>query len=537
MVKQLRFHANARSSIRAGVNTLTNAVKITIGPRGRNVVLDNVLETPRLLNDGVAIARGIDLEDPFTNMVVHMLKEAALETNELVGDGTTTAMILTQAILLEGFKNIAAGSNPMQLRKGIERGALAVIEELKTLSKPIKTQKEIAQVAAIATADTASGQLIADVLEHVGHDGIALIEEGNALTDEVEYIKGMQLDRGYISPFMATNQETMEAILANPYILLTDKKITTFDDLLPLLEQLVAQGQKELLVIAEDITGEALTTLIVNKVHGSFTLVALHAPSFGERREAVMQDIALMTGGRVITEQAGLRLEQATMNDLGRARSVVVTKNSALIIDGNGDHEAIQTRLRELRASLAYTTQAYDRAKIQQRMANLAGGVGLIKVGAATEVELKERKLRMQDALAAAHAAIEEGIVPGGGAALVFAQSALARVKTTMPEETVGIQILKRALEEPCRQIVHNAGYEESVVIGHLREQPFGYGFDVISGHYVDMFKAGIIDPAKVTRIALQTAVSVALMLLTTDTLVTDAPVFIPDFKDIEFGL
>jgi chaperonin GroEL len=537
MTKQLQFSTRARYSIKKGVDTLTNAVKITIGPKGRNVVLDMHFETPNILNDGVAIAQGIDLEEPFTNMGVQLVKEATIKTNDVVGDGTTTAMILVQAILAEGLKNIAAGANPMLLRTGLERGAEKLVEEIKVMSKAIETRKEIAQVATIAANDPEIGEMIAEVLDHVGKDGIVTVEEGRGLTSEIEYIKGMQFDRGYISPYMANDQARMEAVLANPYILITDKKITNIAELLPLLEQLMTHGQKELVIIAEDIVGEALTTLVMNKTRGAFHVLGVRAPSYGERREAMMEDIAIITGGQVISEKVGTRLENVTLRDLGTARRVITTKNSTLIVDGNGKKEAIQARMRELRAQLANGASDFDRGKLQERLANLAGGVGVIKVGAATEVEMKEKKLRMQDALSATQAALEEGVVPGGGVALLIAQSALDSIKTEMLEEMTGVNILRRALEEPLRQIAANAGYDGGVVVANVRDKPSGCGFDVISGQYVDMFKAGIVDPVKVTRAALQHAVSIAALLLTTDTLITDTPVHIPGFKDIEFGL
>ncbi|HEU5227417.1 MAG TPA: chaperonin GroEL [Ktedonobacteraceae bacterium] len=537
MSKQLQFKGTARHSIRKGVDTLTNAVRVTIGPRGRNVILDHPLETPRILNDGVAIARGIDLEEPFTNMVVQLLKEAAIKTNDLVGDGTTTATIMVQAILAEGLKNVVAGTNPMLLCKGLERAAAALLAEIKAISQPIKSHEDIAQVATIAAGDPAIGELIADVLNLVGHDGLVTIEEGNGLVTEIEYIKGMQLDRGYISPYMVNNQERMEAVFSQPYILITDQKIRSITTLLPLLEQLLSQGQKELLVIAEDIEGEALTALITNQTRGAFHVLGIRAPSFGDRREGVLEDIAIMTGSQLISEKLGRTLEYATLADLGRARSITTTKNTTMIIDGQGDKEAIQQRLHQLRAQLTQATSEYDRKTLQQRLASLSGGAALIKVGASTEVEMKECKLRVQDALAATQAAIEEGVVPGGGVALILAQPALEKVKSSLPEEAVGVNTLRRALEEPLRQIVENAGYEGSVVIANIRDKPFGYGFDATTGQYVDMFKEGIVDPARVTRVALQNAISIASMLLTTDTLITDAPLHIPDFKDIEFGL
>lgn len=537
MTKQLQFNASARYSIKKGVDILTNAVKVTIGPKGRNVVVDMPLETPNILNDGVAIARNIDLGEPFTNMVVQLLKEAAIKTNEIAGDGTTTATILVQAILAEGFKNMAAGANPMLLRTGLECGVEALIEEIKAMGKPVETHEEIIQVATIAANDSEIGETIAEVFDRVGKDGIVTIEEGRGLTSEIEYIKGMQFDRGYISPYMANNQERMETLLSNPYILITDKKITSIAELLPLLERLIDRGQKQLMVIAEGIEGEALTSLVVNKTRGIFHVLGVRAPSFGDRREAVLEDIAIMTGAQLISEKVGTRLENATIRDLGTARSVTTTKESTLIIDGGGNKEAIQARIRELRAQLTNDVSDYDREKLLERLANLSGGVGVIKVGAATEVELKEKKLRMQDALAATRAALEEGVVPGGGVALVVALSALDSIKTKMPEEMTGVNILRRALEEPLRQIAANAGYDGPVVVANVRDKPFGYGFDAITGQYVDMFEAGIVDPVKVTRAALQNAVSIAALLLTTGTLITDMPAYIPAFKDIEFGL
>jgi len=538
MAKQLQFNTRAQYSMKKGVDTLAHAVRVTLGPKGRNVVLDQRFEAPTILNDGVTIVRGIDLEEPFTNMIVQLLKEAAIKTNDFAGDGTTTATVLVQAIFAEGLKNMAAGANPMILRTGLERGVEALVEELKVVSKPIETHKEIAQVATIASSDPEIGEIIADVFDQVGRDGIITVEEGRSQTTEIEYIKGMSFDRGYISPYMATDQVRMMTTLSNPPILITDKKITSFTELLPILERLIAKGQKELLVIAEDIEGEALTTLVVNKTRGAFHVLGIRAPSFGDRREAALEDIAIMTGGQIISEKVGRRLENTTLEDLGHARSVTTTKDSTLIVDGGGYQEAIQTRIQELRAQLADSVSSeYDHEKLQQRLANLSGGIGIIKVGATTEVEMKEKKLRTEDALSATRAALEEGVVPGGGAALLIAQPALDSVKTKMPDEMTGVNILRRALEEPLRQIAINAGHDGGVVVANVRNKPFGFGFDALSGHYVDMLEAGIIDPLKVTRTALQMAVSIASMLLTTNTLITDAPVHIPDFKDIEFGL
>ena len=537
MTKQLQFNVRARDSIKKGVDTLTDAVKVTIGPKGRNVVLDMHFETPNILNDGVAIARGIDLEEPFTNMGLQLVKEATIKTNDMAGDGTTTATILVQAILVEGLKNIAAGANAMLLRNVLERGLEVLVEAIIKMSKSIETHVEITQVATIAANDPDIGEMIAEVLDHVGRDGIITVEEGQGLKPEIEYIRGMKFDRGFISPHMARDQEHMQTVLANPPILITDKKITSIRQLLPVLECLMAEGKRELVVIAEDIEGEALTTLVVNNMRGAFYVLGVRAPSFGDRREAMMDDIAIMTGGRVVSEKTGTRLENASISDLGTARSVTTTKNSTLIIDGGGCKESIEVRIRQLRAQLTHGVSDYDREKLQERMANLAGGVGVIKVGAATEVEMKEKKLRIQDAVAATQAALEEGVVAGGGVALVMALPALDSIKTKTLEEIAGVHILRRALEEPLRQIATNAGYDGGVVVANVRDKPCGYGFDANSGQYVDMFKAGIIDPVKVTRAALQNAISIAALLLTTDTLITDAPVYIPSFKDIEFGL
>ncbi|GAC1464780.1 MAG: chaperonin GroEL [Ktedonobacteraceae bacterium] len=537
MAKRLQFTSKAKYSMKKGVDTLAKAVRVTIGPKGRNIVLDHILNGPSVLNDGVTIARGIDLEEPFTNMVLQLFKEAAIKTNNIAGDGTTTATILVQAIFTEGLKNIAAGANPMMLRTGLELGLEALLKEIKAMSQPVETREEIAQVASIAANDTEIGETIAEVFDHVGKDGIITVEEGRSMVSEIEYIKGMQLERGYISPAMVTNQERMEAVLSNPYILITDKKISSIVELLPLLERLMGMGEKQLMIIAEDIEGEVLTTLAVNQTRGIFHVLGVRAPSFGDRREAVLQDIALITGAQVISEKLGRRLEKTTIEDLGRARSVTTTKDATVIVDANGNKEAIQERIRDLHAQLVNIAADYDREKLQQRLASLSDGVGVIKVGATTEMEMKEKKLRMEDALSATRAAIEEGIVPGGGVALVLAQPVLDSIKTKLPEEIIGVNILRRALEEPMRQIAANAGYDGGVVVANVRDKPFGYGFDVMSGQYVDMFQAGIVDPAKVTHAALQSAVSIAGLLLITDTLITDAPVFIPDFKDIEFGL
>ncbi len=524
MAKKLQFDESARHSLKKGMDTLANVVKVTLGPRGRNVVLDKKFGAPTITNDGVTIARDIDLPDPFENMGAQLLKEVATKTNDVAGDGTTTATVLAQAMITEGLKNLAAGSNPMILRKGLEKGTEAVITEIKAMSKPVETQEEIAQVAAISAADPEIGALIAEVMDKVGKDGVITVEEGRGLAMEKEYTEGMQFDRGYISPYMVTNMDRMEAEMSNPYILITDKKISAIADILPLLERVIQAGRKELVIIAEDVDGEALATLVVNKLRGVFSVLAVKAPGFGDRREAMLEDIAVLTGGKVITEKAGLKLDSASLRDLGQARTVIANKDTTTIVEGAGKTEAIQARVRQIRAQIEETTSDYDREKLQERLAKLAGGVAVIKVGAATEVELKEKKHRIEDALSATRAAIEEGIVAGGGSVLIHAIPALDKVQVAPGEETTGLNILRRALEEPLRQIALNAGSDGAVTAAEVRSRPHGHGFDVLTGQYVDMFKAGIIDPVKVTRSALQNAASIAGMFLTTDTLITDAP-------------
>ncbi len=524
MAKRLQFDEQARQSLKKGMDTLAGAVKVTLGPKGRNVVLDKKFGAPTITNDGVTIARDIDLPDPFENMGAQLLKEVATKTNDVAGDGTTTATVLAQAIITEGLKNLAAGANPMILRRGLEKGVEAVIADIKSQSKQIETTEEIAQVASISAADAEIGAMIAEVMEKVGKDGVITVEEGRGLAMEREYTEGMQFDRGYISPYMATNMERMEADLDSPFILITDKKISAIADILPVLEKVMQTGRKELVIIAEDVDGEALATLVVNKMRGTFSVLGVKAPGFGDRREAMLEDIAILTGGKVITEKAGLKLENASLQDLGRARTVTANKDNTTIVEGGGSSEAIQGRVRQIRAQIGETTSDYDREKLQERLAKLAGGVGVIKVGAATEVELKEKKHRVEDALSATRAAIEEGIIPGGGSALVAAIPSLAKVQVRAGDEQTGLNILRRALEEPLRQIAINAGKDGAVVTNHIVSAPRGEGFDALKGEYVDMLKAGIIDPVKVTRSALQNAASIASMFLTTDALITDAP-------------
>ena len=524
MAKQLEFNEQARRSLKTGMDKLADVVKVTLGPKGRNVVLERKFGAPLITNDGVTIARDIELSDIFENMGAQLLKEAATKTNDVAGDGTTTATVLAQAIVTEGYRNLAAGANPMILRRGLEKGLDAVVDALKQESRPVETQEEIAQVASISANDTEIGNLIAEVMQKIGKDGVITVEEGRGLGMETEYTEGMQFDRGFISPYMATNPDHTVADLNNPYILITDKKISAIQDILPLLERLIQQGHKEMVIIAEDVDGEALATLVVNQMRGAFTVLAVKAPGFGDRREAMLEDIAVLTGGRVITEKAGLRLESATMQDLGQARLVTATKDATTIVDGAGDPKNIQARIRQIRAQINETTSDYDKEKLQERLAKLTGGVAVIRVGAATEVELKEKKHRVEDALSATRAAIEEGIVAGGGVALVDAIPALDNVQASEGDERTGLNILRRALEEPLRQIALNAGRDGAVVANEVRSSQAGHGFDALNGQFVDMFQAGIVDPAKVTRSALQNAVSVGGMFLTTDALISEQP-------------
>jgi chaperonin GroEL len=523
VAKRLQFDEQARHSLKKGMDTVADAVRVTIGPKGRNVVLDKKFGAPTITNDGVTIAREIELPDPFENMGAQLLKEAATKTNDVAGDGTTTATVLAHAIVNEGLKNLAAGANPMILRKGLEKGAEAVIAEIKSMSKPVGGREEIAQVASISAGDQEIGELIAEVMEKVGKDGVITVEEGRGIEMEKEYTEGMQFDRGFISAYMATNQDRTEAELSDPYILVTDKKISAIADILPLLEKVLQSGRKELVIIAEDIDGEALATLVVNQMRGAFKVLGVKAPGFGDRRDAMLEDIAILTGAIVITEKTGLKLESASLQDLGSARTVTANKDVTTIVDGAGAHEEISARVSQLRTLINDTTSDYDREKLQERLAKLAGGVGVIKVGAATEVEMKEKKHRVEDALSATRAAIEEGIVAGGGSSLVHALSALDSIHGTGDEQT-GVNILRRALEEPLRQIAQNAGLDGAVVVSGVRSNPRGFGFNALTSEYVDMIKAGIIDPVKVTRSALQNAVSVASMVLSTDTLISDIP-------------
>jgi len=525
MAKEIKFSEEARRAMLRGVDALANAVKVTLGPKGRNVVLERKFGSPLITNDGVTIAKEIELEDAFENMGAQLVKEVATKTNDVAGDGTTTATVLAQAIIREGLKNVAAGANPMVLRKGIEKAVNAAVTEIKNIAKPIEGKDSITQVAAISANDEETGKLIAEAMEKVGKDGVITVEESKGFTTELEVVEGMQFDRGYISPYMITDTDKMEAVLDEPYILITDKKISNIQEILPILEKVVQQG-KQLLIIAEDVEGEALATLVVNKLRGTFTAVAVKAPGFGDRRKAMLRDIAILTGGEVITEELGLDLKTASIEYLGRARQVRVNKEDTIIVDGSGQQESIQARIHEIRQQLEETTSEFDKEKLQERLAKLAGGVAVIKVGAATETELKEKKLRIEDALNATRAAVEEGIVAGGGTALVNVIRAVEELEASLAasDEKTGVSIIKRALEEPVRQIAHNAGLEGSVIVERLKKEDVGIGFNALTGEWVNMIQAGVVDPAKVTRSALQNAASVAAMFLTTEAVVADKP-------------
>jgi len=523
MAKQLAYDQEARQALKRGIDALADAVKLTLGPKGRNVILDKKFGPPTVTNDGVTIAKEIELEDHLQNMGAQLIKEAATKTNDVAGDGTTTATVLAQAMVHEGLKNIAAGASPMALKRGIEKATSTVTEELKKNATPIEGREQIAQIAAISAADQEIGDLIADVMERVGKDGVITVEEGKGIRFETEYVEGMNFDRGYISPYFVTNAERMEAVLEDPYILLTDKKISAVSDLLPVLEKAL-QVSKNLLVFAEDVVGEALATLVVNKLRGTLNCLAVKAPGFGDRRKAMLEDMAILIGGQVITEERGRKLDSATVAELGRARKVVSTKDETTIVEGKGSEEQIKARMKQIKAQIEETTSDYDREKLQERLAKLAGGVAVIKVGAVTEVELKEKKHRVEDALSATRAAVEEGILPGGGVAFINAMPALNKVSHD-GDEAVGVRIVKRALEEPLRRIAINAGQEGSVVVDAVKKNGNrGFGYDALRDDFGDMVAKGIIDPAKVTRAALENAASVAAMVLTTEALVTDMP-------------
>ena len=525
MIKQIEFGEKARKSLEEGVNKLSNTVKVTLGPKGRNVVLEKKFGSPLITNDGVTIAKEIELDNPFENMGAQLVKEVATKTNDVAGDGTTTATILAQAIIREGLKNVAAGANPMDIKKGILKAADKAVEELHAMSNPISSSNAIAQVASISAGDTEIGQLIADAMDKVGNDGVITVEESNSLKTDLQVVEGMQFDRGYASPYMVTDADKMEVIYDDPYILITDKKISSIQDLLPIIEQL-AQAGKKLMVIAEDVEGEALSTLVVNKLRGTFNSVAVKAPGFGDRRKEMLKDIAILTGGTVISEEVGIDIKEATIDMLGRARQIKVDKENTTIVEGKGDAEAIKARINSIKNALKESTSEYDKEKLSERLAKMAGGVAVIKVGAATETEIKDKKLRIEDALSATKAAVEEGIIPGGGSALLkVAKKLSASVKDYSGDVKTGVNIVLKALEEPIRQIATNAGLEGSIIVEKVLENDSNsFGFNAATDQYVDMIEEGIIDPTKVTRSALQNAASIAAMLLTTESVVAEDP-------------
>jgi chaperonin GroEL len=522
LAKQIVFGEDVRRLLKKGIDTLADAVKVTLGPKGHAVALDKKWGAPSVIDDGVTIAKDIELPDPFENMGVQLVKEAATKTNDACGDGTTTSTVLAHAMISEGFKNIAAGAEAMALKRGIEKATSAIVEELKRVSTDVKGKEQIAQVATITAVDKKIGDLIAEVMEKVGKDGVITVEESKGIAYETEYVEGMQFDRGYISPYFITNAEKMETVLEDPYILITDKKVSAVADLLPALEKIL-QVSKNLLIVAEDVEGEALATLVVNKLRGTLNVLAVKAPGFGDRRKAMLEDMAIVSGGRVISEEVGRKLDSVTVEDLGRARRVVADKDKCTIIEGKGSEEAIRARIKQIKAQIEETTSDFDREKLQERQAKLVGGVAVIKVGAATEVELKEKKHRVEDALSATRAAVEEGILPGGGVALINARPVLDKLKVTGDEAT-GVSIVRKAVEEPIRYIAENAGHDGSVIVDAVKKSPKGVGFDAEAGEFGNMVEKGIIDPTKVVRSALENAASIASMVLITDSLVTDIP-------------
>ena len=523
MAKMIQFGEEARRAMQSGVDKLANTVKVTLGPKGRNVILDKKFGSPLITNDGVSIAREIELEDPYENMGAQLVKEVATKTNDVAGDGTTTATLLAQAIIREGLKNVTAGANPILIRNGIRKAVDVAVEEIKNISKPVSGKEDIARVAAISAADEEIGTLISDAMEKVGNEGVITVEESKSMGTELDVVEGMQFDRGYVSPYMATDTEKMEALLDNPLILITDKKISNIQEILPILEQIVQNGKK-LLIIAEDVEGEAMATLVVNKLRGTFNCVAVKAPGFGDRRKEMLQDIAILTGGEVISEELGRDLKEVTLDMLGQAESVKVTKENTTIVNGKGEKSLIQERIGQIKAQIEETSSEFDKEKLQERLAKLSGGVAVIKVGAATETELKERKLRIEDALAATKAAVEEGIVPGGGTAYVNVINKVAELTSEVTDTQVGINIIVKALEEPMRQIAINSGLEGSVIIEKVKYSEAGIGYDALNDKYVNMLQTGIVDPTKVTRSALQNAASVASTFLTTEAAVADIP-------------
>ena len=522
--KKLAYSEEARKLLRTGIDTLAQSVKITLGPKGRNVVLDKSFGPPQVCSDGVTIAKEIELPDAFENMGAQLLKEAATKTNDAAGDGTTTSVVLAQAIINDGFKNVTAGSNPMAIKRGIDKAVVAVVEELGKMSQPVETRERIGQVASLSAHEEAIGETIAEAMEKVGKDGVITVEESKGLADEIEYVEGMQIDRGYISPYFITNADRMETVIEDATVVITDKKISAVADMLPALEKLLQVGKKNVCIIGEDIDGEALATLVVNKLRGTLNVLAVKAPGFGDRRKAMLEDIAILTGGIVISEETGRKLDNATIEDFGSARRISATKDETTIVEGHGSEDAIQARINQIKTQIEDTTSEFDREKLQERMAKLSGGVAVIKVGAATEVELKERKARVEDALSATRSAVEEGIVAGGGVALVRAQRALESITGLPADEMVGVDIVRRSLEQPLKLIVENAGFEGAVVLNQVKQQADDYGYDAEVGEYGPMLERGIVDPAKVTRSALQNAASVAGMVLTTESMITEIP-------------
>ena len=522
--KKLTYSEDARKSLRTGIDILADAVKITLGPKGRNVVLDKSFGPPQVCSDGVTIAKEIELPDSFENMGAQLLKEAATKTNDAAGDGTTTSVVLAQAIITDGFKNVTAGTNPMAIKRGIERAVTAVVAEVQGMAQSVETRERIGQVASLSAHEEAIGETIAEAMEKVGKDGVITVEESKGLSDEIEYVEGMQVDRGYISPYFITNPDRMESVLEDPTIIITDKKISAVADMLPALEKLLQVGRKNVVIVSEDVDGEALATIVVNKLRGTLNALAVKAPGFGDRRKAMLEDIAILTGGTVISEETGRKLDSATLEDFGQARRVSATKDETTIVEGRGSEDAIQARITQIKAQIEDTTSEFDREKLQERMAKLSGGVAVIKVGAATEIELKERKARVEDALSATRSAVEEGIVPGGGVALVRAQRSLENLGDMPADEKVGVDIIRRSLEQPLKLIVENAGFEGAVVLNQVKQQADDYGYDAEVGEYGPMLERGIVDPAKVTRSALQNAASVAAMVLTTESMISEIP-------------
>jgi len=522
--KKLAYAEEARKSLRIGIDILADSVKVTLGPKGRNVVLDKSFGPPQVCSDGVTIAKEIELPDAFENMGAQLLKEAATKTNDAAGDGTTTSVVLAQAIIHEGFKNVTAGADPMAIKRGIEKAVASVVEQVQAMSQVVETRERIGQVASLSAHEEAIGETIAEAMEKVGKDGVITVEESKGLADEIEYVEGMQIDRGYISPYFITNPDRMESVMEDPTVIITDKKISAVADMLPALEKLLQVGKKNVVIIAEDVDGEALATLVVNKLRGTLSVLAIKAPGFGDRRKAMLEDIAILTGGNVISEETGQKLDTATIEDFGSARSITATKDETTIVEGKGAEDAIQGRINQIKAQIEDTTSEFDREKLQERMAKLSGGVAVIKVGAATEIELKERKARVEDALSATRSAVEEGIVPGGGVALVRASRGLDSLGDIPADEQVGVNIIRHSLEQPLKLIVENAGFEGAVVLNQVKQQADDYGYDAEIGEYGPMMERGIVDPVKVTRSALQNAASVAAMVLTTESVISEIP-------------